>query len=72
MSTLNRRAAAQIEGDFVVFLIGARINRWWKLPAQLWFVSTMPKMIKELEANPSSGFLGHQMLGPISPDGQPR
>jgi hypothetical protein len=63
MSTVNRRVAAQIEGDFVVFLIGARINRWWKLPLHLWFVSTMPKMIKELEANPSSGFLGHQMLG---------
>src|SRR5262249_15544055 len=32
MATINRRIAASIEGDFVVFIIGARINRWWKLP----------------------------------------
>ncbi len=31
MSTLNRRVTIAIEGDFVVFLIGARINRWWNL-----------------------------------------
>ena len=24
------RWTAEIEGDFVVFLIGARINRWWQ------------------------------------------
>lgn len=63
MKTLDRRLAATIDGDFVVFLIGARINRWWKVPKHFWFASTMPKMIKELEANPSSGFLGHQTLG---------
>jgi len=32
MPTINRRIAASIEGDFVVFIIGARFNRWWKLP----------------------------------------
>ena len=63
MGTINRRVAAQIEGDFVVFLIGARINRWWKFPLHLWFAASMPKMIKELEAHPESGFLGHETLG---------
>ena len=38
MATINRRIAASIEGDFVVFIIGARFNRWWKLPRYLWFL----------------------------------
>lgn len=45
MPTVNRRITASIEGDFVVFIIGARFNRWWKLPKYLWFFSTMPKML---------------------------
>jgi hypothetical protein len=28
---LDRRVTARIEGDFVVFLLGMRINRPWKL-----------------------------------------
>jgi hypothetical protein len=63
MATINRRIAASIEGDFVVFLIGARINRWWKLPKYLWFLSTMPKMLAEVASNPKSGFLGYERLG---------
>jgi fumigallin biosynthesis monooxygenase-like protein len=62
VATINRRATARIEGPFVVFLIGARINRWWKMPLHLWFGGTMPRMIRELEAHPESGFLGHQPL----------
>ncbi len=30
VQTINQRVAAKIEGDFVVFLIGARLNRRWK------------------------------------------
>jgi len=62
MSTINRRITASIEGDFVVFIIGARLNRWWKLPKYLWFLSTMPKMLAEVAAKPESGFLGYQPL----------
>ncbi len=63
MATINRRIAASIEGDFVVFIIGARFNRWWKLPSYLWFFSTMPKMLAEVAADPRSGCLGWQSLG---------
>jgi Monooxygenase af470-like len=63
MPTTNRRIAAKIEGDFVVFIIGARINRPWKLVKYLWFVNTMPKMLAELAAKPESGFLGAETLG---------
>jgi hypothetical protein len=62
MSTINRRITASIEGDFVVFIIGARLNRWWKLPKYLWFLSTMPKMLAEVAAKPESGFLGYEPL----------
>lgn len=54
-----RRVAAKIEGDFVVFLIGMRINRPWKLHKWLPVFTAMPKMIRELEERPDSGFLGH-------------
>jgi len=55
------RMSAEIEGDFVVFLIGMRINKLWKVHKWWPVFSAMPKMIKELEANPELGMLGHIM-----------
>jgi hypothetical protein len=52
------RMTAEIEGDFVVFLIGMRVNRPWKIWKWLPMASAMPRMIAELSANPDSGFLG--------------
>jgi Domain of unknown function (DUF4188) len=52
------RHVARMEGDFVVFLIGMRVNKPWKLREWLWVFRAMPRMIKELEADPESGFLG--------------
>jgi hypothetical protein len=49
---------AQIEGEFVVFLIGMRINRFWKMHKWLPVALAMPRMLKELAAEPVSGFLG--------------
>ena len=58
------RMAAEMDGDFVVFLIGARLNKWWQLRDMIWFSKTMPKMLKELSRLPSdeTGFLGFQQL----------
>ena len=56
-----KRVTAEIEGDFVVFLIGLRINRPWKVHKWLPAVRAMPAMIRELERHPESGFLGHIM-----------
>ena len=53
--------AAKLDGDFVVFLIGMRINKPWKIHKWLPVFLAMPRMIKELEANPELGFLGHVM-----------
>jgi len=61
-----KRLTAKIEGDFVVFLIGLRINKPWKLHKWLPVFQAMPRMIWELERHPESGFLGHIMsLGVI-------
>lgn len=58
---ITERMAAKIDGDFVVFLIGMRINKFWKIHKWLPVFAAMPRMLRELEANPDSGFLGHTM-----------
>lgn len=61
---LATRFSARIEGDFVVFLIGMRINRPWKPWTWMPVLAAMPRMIRELQrAGPDSGFLGHTGLG---------
>ena len=61
-----KRVTANIDGDFVVFLIGMRINKPWKPHKWLPVFRAMPRMIRELETHPESGFLGHIMnLGVI-------
>jgi hypothetical protein len=56
---LNRgRFTAAHDGDVVVFLIGMRVNKPWKV-RQWWPVfSAMPRMLKELSQDPHSGLLG--------------
>jgi hypothetical protein len=57
---------ARIEGDFVVFLIGMKINKPWKIGAWWPVFSAMPRMLKELRAaGPASGFLGVTPLRPM-------
>jgi hypothetical protein len=59
MSALvQKRMTGRIEGEFVVFLIGMRINRWWKPWQWLRVALAMPRMVRELEAHPELGFLG--------------
>ena len=58
---IDRRISAKIDGDFVVFLIGTRINKPWKIWKWLPVALAMPRMIKELETRPAAetGFLGY-------------
>ncbi|MFG6490551.1 DUF4188 domain-containing protein [Roseateles sp. BYS78W] len=51
------RVTANLEGDFVVFLIGMRINKPWKVHKWLPVASAMPKMLKELYRQPELGFI---------------
>src|SRR5205823_2992424 len=63
---ISERMAAEIEGDFVVFVIGVRINKPWKVHKWFPVVSAMPRMLKELARHPESGFLGSISGGFIS------
>ncbi len=54
---IKGRKFAGYDGDFVVFLIGMRVNNWLKIHKWLPVAMAMPKMIKELYGNPASGFL---------------
>ncbi len=67
MPILNSRMTARIEGDFVVFLIGMRINRPLKIHKWLPVAMAMPKMLKELSGKPESGFLGFEFFGGLAP-----
>ncbi len=54
---------AEIEGDFVVFIIGARINKWWMVHKWIPFIMAMPKMLTELAKNTDCGCLGFEGYG---------
>jgi hypothetical protein len=52
------RYSAQLDGDFVVFLIGMRLNRPWKVH-QWWPVfAGMQRMLRDLHRHPAKGLLG--------------
>ena len=55
---IQQRMTGAIEGEFVVFLIGMRINRWWKPHRWLRVALAMPRMLRELDRDPSLGYLG--------------
>ena len=67
MAEINKgRWTAEIEGDFVVFIIGARVNSRWQLfraIADLGGRRGMLHMLKYLSQHPEKGFLGYQTLG---------
>lgn len=63
MTVINRRMTAIMDRPFVVFLIGMRINKPWRIDQWYPIASAMPRMVKELEANPAHGFLGAEMWG---------
>ena len=51
---------ADVDGEFVVFLIGMRINKPWKIHKWLPVVFAMVKMIRELYSNHDIGFVSHE------------
>ena len=57
-NVIAQRMTAQVEGEFVVFLIGMRINRFWKIHKWLPVAIAMPRMLRELSQDRDSGFLG--------------
>ena len=64
-NVLNGRMTADVEGEFVVFLIGFRINKPWKLHKWLPVFLAMPRILRELSADPNSGLMGY--MTPLIP-----
>lgn len=58
MQTLNARMTSRPETDVVVFLIGMRVNRWWKFWQLFRVMKAMPRMQRELREHPELGLLG--------------
>ena len=58
---MKKRVTAEIEGDFVVFLIGIRVNNPWQIGQWLPAFNAMPKMIRELMQHPEMGLLGYHL-----------
>ena len=67
MKQINQgRWTAEIEGDFVVFLIGARINSWRhaiRASRDLGGRRGMNHMLGYLMEHPEKGLLGYQSMG---------
>jgi len=64
----GRRLAAEIDGDFVVFLIGARFNNKLRLLRSLLDLGgrrSMKHMLDHLVAHPEKGLLGYEMGLPV-------
>ena len=61
-AVIAQRMTHEHTGELVVFLIGMRVNRWWR--PDLWFpvFLAMPKMLAELSKDPDSGLLGYRLV----------
>ena len=53
----NGRFTAKTDQPFVVFLIGMRINKWWRFDKWFPVASAMGPMLQTLFTNPEKGFL---------------
>jgi hypothetical protein len=55
------RMTHNYDGDLVVFLIGMRINKPWRLDLWLPVFTAMPAMLAELSKDKDSGLLGYRL-----------
>ncbi|WP_159773383.1 DUF4188 domain-containing protein [Streptomyces sp. HM190] len=56
------RTTAAAEGDVVVLLIGLRINHFWAVHHWVPVLAAMPRMLRELRADPGRGLLNAVLL----------
>src|SRR5437868_12157763 len=54
----GRYTADSGDKEVVVFLIGMRFNRWWRVDKWWPVFVAMPRMLRHLAADPDSGLLG--------------
>ncbi len=63
----NGRYTAQSDRDFVVFIIGMRVNKWWLFHKWLPVALAMPKMLIRLAQDKSIGMLGAESFFRLFP-----
>lgn len=55
------------DDEVVVFLIGMRVNRWRSVRSWWPVFTAMPRMLRELSADPAAGLLGYRFA--LAPEG---
>jgi hypothetical protein len=61
MATIyKQRMSALADDEFVVFLIGMRMNKPWKVHKWLPVANAMTRMLKELYQHPELGLISHE------------
>lgn len=60
-AVIPARVTHDYDGDLVVFLIGMRINKPWRLDLWLPVFLAMPAMLAELSKDKDSGLLGYRL-----------
>jgi hypothetical protein len=61
------RYTANPDRSFVVFIIGMRVNRWWKVWLWLPVALAMPRMLAKLRADPTLGMVGGESFFRLFP-----
>jgi hypothetical protein len=56
---INEQVTAELDGGFVVFRLGMRINALWKVHRWLPVFRAGRKMLAEVDANPDTGLLAY-------------
>jgi hypothetical protein len=62
----NGRYTAKTDEPFVVFLIGMRINKWWRFDKWGPVARAMPPMMRALFTHPEKGFLHTEFFWNLS------
>jgi len=60
---IRERMSARVPHELVVFLIGMRVNRWWRPGLWVPVALAMRRMLRELRAHPEAGLLGFELGG---------
>ncbi len=53
----NGRWTARLDEPYVIFIIGMRLNKLWKVHRWAPIAAAMPRMVRELKRKPELGFL---------------
>jgi len=57
---IPERFTADVDGEIVVFMIGLRLNKFWKLHRWVPMAREMGPMLRSLARDPSKGLLGYR------------